>query len=154
MTLPRSPTLFRLKSWAIMVNDRLFPAISRVRPYRRLPHRDCAFSCPEPTAELLSLAADLHKNPASGGAPRLGSLARTRHRCEPIHIPDRLSCASLLMQGRPDSSESRWRLIDQAMQFFICLVSGMNAGRVLARGFGNICKRLKEGICLLHLLTQ
>ena len=61
MTLPRSPTLFRLKSWAIMVNDRLFPAISRVRPYRRLPHRDCAFSCPEPTAELLSLAADLHK---------------------------------------------------------------------------------------------
>jgi len=78
MTLPRSPTLFRLKSWAIMVNDRLFPAISRVRPYRQLPHRDCAVSCPEPTAELLSLAADLHKNPASGGAPRPGSASQNQ----------------------------------------------------------------------------
>jgi hypothetical protein len=31
MTPPRSPTLIRLKSWAIMVNDRLFPAVLRVR---------------------------------------------------------------------------------------------------------------------------
>ena len=52
MTLPRSPALFRLKSWAIMVNDRLFPAILRVPRYRRLPRCNCAVSCLEPTAEL------------------------------------------------------------------------------------------------------
>jgi hypothetical protein len=79
MTLPRSPTLIRLKSWAIMVNDRLFPAILRVPRYRRLPRCNCAVSCLEPTAELLSLAARSPQKPGSWWrAPRLGSAGQNQ----------------------------------------------------------------------------
>ena len=60
MTPPRSPTLFRLKSWAIMVNDRLFPAILRVR-------RSTA-GCPA------AIAPSAARIGARGGAPsRVGS---------------------------------------------------------------------------------
>jgi len=42
-------------------------------------------------------------------------------RCELIHIPIDLSCASLLsyVRGRPVSWESRWRLTRQATQFHL-----------------------------------
>jgi hypothetical protein len=102
MTPPRSPTLIRLKSWAIMVNDRLFPAV--------LPVRRSTAGCPA------AIAPSAARIGARGG--RLGS-DRARRRCEPIHILDRSSCGSLHVQGRPDSSVSRWRLIDQATQFHL-----------------------------------
>jgi hypothetical protein len=52
MTPPRSPTLIRLKSWAIMVNDRLFPAVLRVkRSIRRLPR--CNLRRQLPGSELV-----------------------------------------------------------------------------------------------------
>jgi hypothetical protein len=37
---------------------------------------------------------------------------------------------------------------------FICLVSGVNAGRALARGFGTSATGSRREICLLYLLTQ
>jgi hypothetical protein len=68
-------------------------------------------------------------------------------RCELIHIPIDLSCASLLsyVRGRPVSWESRWRLTRQAPNF-ICLLSGttrsQSAGCSLGlRDFGYILQQ-------------
>jgi hypothetical protein len=103
ITPPRSPTLIRLKSWAIMVNDRLFPAVRR-----------STAGCPA------AIAPSAVRIGTRGGAPLASvPLARARRRCEPIHILDRRSCASLHVRGRPDSLVSRWRLIDQATQFHL-----------------------------------